>query len=222
MTIKAFNLKIPGSIRFWALLALALLAMSLFAELAEELEETHTFDFATYDFLIQFKADRLTQTAIDITSLGSVAVLTLFTLVLFIFLFGVNDRIGLFHLTVAMGGAALWPNLLKHIFVRERPDIALHLVKAGDFSFPSGHSFGAAAAYFTFAFFASRHFTKLSLEIISYTVACGVIVLVGLSRIYLGVHYASDVVAGVCAGVAWSCIVSGAFFHAYKVEKTHG
>ena len=230
MPIRKLRLKIPGSIRLWVLLATALLALSLFAKLAGELieslgpqgahEELPAIDRAVYNFLIHFKSDFVTQTAIDITALGSVAVLTLFTVVFLIFLYGVKDRIGILHLLTAMTGAAALPNLLKHVFERSRPDISMHLVKVGDFSFPSGHSFGAAAAYFTFAFFAARYFTKLSLEIMSYLVACTVILLVGLSRIYLGVHFASDVAAGVCAGVAWSCIVSGAFIHFYQVEKT--
>ncbi len=226
MLIKGLRKTIPGTVRLWALLAVALLAMAFFAKLGGELledggpqavhDDLHKTDRAAYDFLIQFKSDGLTQTAIDITSLGSVAVLTLFTVVFLIFLIGVKDKIGIAHLLVAMTGAALWPTLLKNIFGRERPDISLQLVKAGGLSFPSGHSFGAAASYFTFAFFAARYFDKFKLEVTAYILGCTVILLVGLSRIYLGVHYATDVVAGISAGVAWSSLVSAAFFRAYK------
>lgn len=230
MEIRGLHIKIPGTVRFWALLAVALLALSIFAEVAEEVlegrganatyEDLHQTDKAVYDFLIQFKSDRLTQTAIDITALGSVAVLVLFTLVLFIFLVAVKDKIGLLHLSIAMAGAGAWPVLLKNLFGRERPDLALHLVKVGDLSFPSGHSFGAAAAYFTFAFFAARYISKISLEVIAYVAACSVILLVGLSRVYLGVHYASDVIAGICAGVAWSSLVTGGLYYCYESSKS--
>lgn len=224
MPIGRFKLKIPGSPRTWILLAAILMCLSIFIQVAGEVVESRTdldddirsFDQAVYSFVISFKNDMLTQVFIDITALGSIAVLTLFTAIGVLYLMGSRDYVGVAHVSIAMLGAIGWPTLLKGIFARSRPDIAQHLVRVGELSFPSGHAFGSAVAYFTFAFFAARYIKSVKYETICFIIAGLLVFLVALSRVYLGVHYASDVVAGISAGVAWSCLVAGVFIYRYR------
>lgn len=209
---------LPGSPRLWVMLGVACLMGYGFVEVAEsvfdDLDEgdgSHAFDEDAAKFLQGFRSPRLTQVAIDFTSLGSSSVLALFAVVAFAAAFAARDRRGLVHLAVALLGAMLWPEVLKGLFERERPPGVLHLVPAAAFSFPSGHSFGSAACYATFAFFFARYVPRVSSEIICYTLAALIVLIVGSTRVYLGVHYATDVLAGVSAGAAWAFLVAAAF-----------
>lgn len=215
---RRFVVNLPGSPRLWVMLGVACLTGYAFLEVADfvfdDVDEggrSHAFDEAVAKYLQDFRSPRLTQVAIDFTSLGSSSLLAFFALVAYAAVFSVRDRRGLMHLTIAMFGAMLWPELLKGLFERERPPGVLHLVPAAAFSFPSGHSFGAAACYATFAFFFARYVPRVRSEVICYTLAAVIVLIVGTTRVYLGVHYATDVLAGLSAGAAWAFLVAAAF-----------
>jgi undecaprenyl-diphosphatase len=101
-----------------------------------------------------------------------------------------------------MAGAAVLDVVLKLAFHRVRPT-AYFGTSPGSFSFPSGHALGSLCFYGALAVILSAHITKKKTRAIIWTVALGIAGIIGLSRIYLGVHYPSDVLAGYSAGVVW-------------------
>ena len=101
----------------------------------------------------------------------------------------------------ALGGLAFYKPM-KHIFLRARPDTALHLVTQGGYSFPSGHSVTSAIFYGLLIYLLNRHCKNEKLKKILGAV-CGFLALaIGPSRIYVGVHWPTDVLAGWCIGGA--------------------
>lgn len=216
--------RLPGSPRLWVMLGSACLLAYWFTQVADfvfdDVEEgdanSLAFDQAVAGFLQQFRNAWLTQVAVDLTSLGSGSVLTVFALFAFSAVIGAKDRRGFVHLSIALLGAMLWPEYLKDLFERERPPGVLHLVTVTAFSFPSGHSFGAASCYATFAFFFARYVPRLGAEIYCYVLAAAIVAVVGLTRIYLGVHYATDVLAGIAAGGAWAFFLAAVFSLWYR------
>jgi undecaprenyl-diphosphatase len=183
--------------------------------------DTREFDESITQLFVQFRSDGLTQVAVDLTALGSVSVLGVFAVLAYAAILRRRDSVGFAHMTVALLGALQWPIVLKGFFERERPDALMHLVTVGDLSFPSGHSFGAAACYTTFAFFCARYLERRRDEVLCYLLALCIVAMVGVTRIYLGVHYPTDVLAGASAGGAWACFVAAAFSFWYG-KKTVG
>ncbi len=173
--------------------------------------DSREFDDSITQFFAQFRSEAVTQVAVDLTALGSVSVLAVFAVLAYAAILARRDWVGLVHMSVALNGALVWPSVLKDVFARERPDELMHLVTVGDLSFPSGHSFGAAACYATFAFFCARYLERRRDEVLCYALAVGIVVTVGITRIYLGVHYPTDVLAGASAGGAWAFFVAAAF-----------
>jgi undecaprenyl-diphosphatase len=149
--------------------------------------------------------------AVDFTALGSGTLLALATAVVFTMLVTTRDAFGAIQLATAGVGGGLLTDFFKHFFARPRPGAVEHLVHVASFSYPSGHALGTAAIYTSFAMIARRHLPRhLSREVlIGFTLS--MVVLVGLSRCYLGVHYFSDVLSGMMMGVGWSLVVAGLF-----------
>jgi len=140
----------------------------------------------------------------DFTALGGVGVLCLLTLlsVVYLWLQGLH-RIAIFTLLAILGGLLL-STLLKTGFDRPRPDIVTHGSLVYTSSFPSGHSMLSAVVYLTgAALLAMVHKTR---RLRIYLIGCAILttLLVGVSRVYLGVHWPSDVLAGWAAGSAWA------------------
>ena len=144
--------------------------------------------------------------ALDITSLGSATVLglTVFAVAGFLLLQGLWRR-ALFVTAASLGGWFL-NSALKQLFQRPRPDIVPHLREAMSLSFPSGHALTSAAVYLTLGalsmHIAQRRLTK------AYCMAMAMLAtaLVGTSRVYLGVHYPTDVLAGWLLGLSWALL----------------
>lgn len=145
----------------------------------------------------------------DITALGSVVVLSLFTLIVLTFLSLKRQwRAGAFLLISVLGASAA-SFLLKKLFSRPRPDLVAHEVWTGTSSFPSSHSMMSAATFLTLALLLARF--QRSRRLRTYVVGVGVVVAiaVGVTRVYLGVHWPSDVLAGFSLGIAWALACSG-------------
>lgn len=142
----------------------------------------------------------------DITSLGSTVVLLLITAAAVLYL-GLIRRWtdGLFVL-VAVGGGQLLSSLLKFGIERPRPDLVSHLAEVHTMSFPSGHAMLSAVTYLTLGSLLARLAPGRAAKIYVLAVAVLATLLVGISRVYLGVHWPSDVLAGWCAGFAWALL----------------
>lgn len=224
MNLRLLIANLPGAPRLWLMLLVACVLAYGYFEIVDDVfydplegdMEAREFDAKVADFFMQFRTARLTQIATDLTALGSVSVLVVFSMLAYAVIVARRDFLGFLHISVALLGALLWPVILKPYFGRDRPPMIDRLVTVGDLSFPSGHAFGAAAAYATFAFFCARFVRGGSAEVCCYVFACALIAVVAGTRIYLGVHYASDVLAGITAGGAWAFFVAVAFAFFYK------
>lgn len=203
-----------GPDRAFALL-LAAVALSLFAfvSLAGEVVEGDTRAFDTRLLLaLRTPGDLadpigpawLEEMVRDFTALGSTGVLTIVTLGAtgFLLIRG-RRRMAIFVLTAVIGGVLL-SNLLKIGFNRPRPDLVPHGVEVFTNSFPSGHAMMSAVVYLTLGNLLASAETTMTMRLFIMSFATMLAVLVGVSRIYLGVHWPSDVLAGWAVGACWA------------------
>jgi undecaprenyl-diphosphatase len=148
----------------------------------------------------------LRDAAIDITALGGGLVLTLVSLAVAGFIL-LHRRYGaLVLLILASSGGALLNALLKSLFARDRPTIVPQLVTAMHKSFPSGHAMSSATIYLALAVLLAGLTVRRRDRAYILGVALTMTFLSGLSRVYLGVHYPSDVLAGWAAGLVWALL----------------
>ncbi|MFK0691227.1 phosphatase PAP2 family protein [Mesorhizobium sp. IMUNJ 23033] len=142
----------------------------------------------------------------DITSLGSASVLVLITAAVIVYLLMIRRPATALLIFVAVAGGQVLSSLLKAGIDRPRPDLVSHLVNETSFSFPSGHAMLSAVTYLTLGSLAARFLHGRTTKIFVLCLAVLTTVLVGISRVYLGVHWPSDVLAGWCAGFAWAML----------------
>jgi len=142
----------------------------------------------------------------DLTALGSAPVLLIFVLAVAGALATRRQYHALGLLLAASAGGILLNNLLKGLFARPRPDLALRLTDVSSLSFPSGHAMQSAIIYLTLAAFLARLVQPRALKLYFVGFAFLLTFVVGVSRVYLGVHYPSDVLAGWMAGLAWALV----------------
>lgn len=114
-------------------------------------------------------------------------------------------------LALVMIGAVSLDHLVKWLVARARPPSMFQLVASTGWSFPSGHATESAAVYFGLAYIAGNQ-TRPAIKTVLYAIALVAVCLIGISRVYLGVHWPTDVVCGWALGGAWSVIVLGASF----------
>lgn len=211
-------MKVPRDRTELALLlgALALLVLvSAFARLAGAVAEGGTQQFDERVLTALRKADDpsrpvgpawLRSGALDITALGSPTVLGLavFAISGFLLLQGMR-RTAAFVFAASVGGWFL-NRALKQVFQRARPDVVPHLREVMSLSFPSGHAMTSAAVYLTLGALLMRIAERRVTKVYCMTVAMSVTFLVGASRVYLGVHYPTDVIAGWTVGLSWALL----------------
>jgi len=157
----------------------------------------------------------------DVTSLGGGSVIAMITAAV-VMLLVLQRKTHLMWLVLAsVTGGAIGSALLKEMFDRDRPSVVAHLARVTSASFPSGHSMISAVTYLTLGALLARS-TKDPLTKGYYIfIAVSLVLMIGLSRIYLGVHYPTDVLAGWCGGVAWAlfcAIIARWLQHRGKVE----
>lgn len=123
----------------------------------------------------------------------------------------------------AVIGAGLLDFFFKWAFDRSRPEAVPHLVQAFYYSFPSGHAFISSVLYTALAFLITKFISNKLLKLDIILITALVIFLIGFSRVYLGVHYPTDVIAGWLIGISWIslCWILSQIIAMYSVQKGH-
>ncbi len=143
----------------------------------------------------------------NITALGGWPVLTVFSLALAGALMVQKQWSFLLVLLAVVIGETVITGIFKDFFGRVRPDFLPHLTSASSKSFPSGHSASAAAVYLTFGLAIANMVKQRAIRRYALGASLAVVFLIGASRVFLGVHYPTDVIAGWCIGAAWASAV---------------
>jgi len=136
-----------------------------------------------------------------------VAVMTLVTLSVAGYLAMVRKHHAMWLVLVSSFGGLLISSLLKDIINRPRPQLVPHLSQVYTSSFPSGHSMMSAVVYLTLGSLLARLVPGRPVKVYCMFVAMALTFLVGVSRVYMGVHYPTDVLAGWTAGLVWALLV---------------
>jgi undecaprenyl-diphosphatase len=157
----------------------------------------------------------LHQAARDLTALGSLSVLLIFTLAAAGFVLLIGDRLAFVLILAATWGGQAVCLALKAGLNRSRPAVVEHWDDVATASFPSGHSMMSAVVYLTLAVMLAQFLKGRRLKSYVIGIAAGLTFLVGLSRLILGVHYPTDVLAGWTAGLVWS-LLCGFLASAYR------
>lgn len=175
------------------------------------------FDTWIYERVVSNMSQHMTLVMKHITNLGSFYTLVLITLIVYVLTWNNNKNAIVYGRVISINLITVWSanNALKLIFKRERPSI-LPLVHENTFSYPSGHAMVSICFYGFLAYLIIRNLNNRLLKIISVTIIAAIIIGVGISRIYLGVHYASDVLAGYAFGWVWLNLMIIAMERYYK------
>ena len=177
-----------------------------FADIAEDMSReaaTRLLDENTTAWFHAHATPALTRIARVITFFGSVGFVATASCSIAIFLMLRKSWYQLLTLTLAAGGGSLLNILLKHFFHRQRPVLENPLVTLASFGFPSGHTMGATLLYGSIAVFVAQSARSWRRRGSAVCVASLFVALVGLSRIYLGAHYLTDVLGAIAVGLAW-------------------
>lgn len=184
-----------------------------FVQLADEVREGEATGFDTAILLgLRNPADLsdpigpawLEEVARDVTALGSMAVLTGTTLAVAGYLWLAGKRRSVALVLCSVGGGIAVSTLFKRGFDRPRPELVPHMTEVYTASFPSGHAMMAAVTWLTLAAMLARVQPTQALKVYLFALAAFITVIVGVSRVYLGVHWPTDVLAGWTAGAAWA------------------
>ncbi|MBX3443933.1 MAG: phosphatase PAP2 family protein [Planctomyces sp.] len=218
MFMRRFPPPLLRLLRGWeprALAALLLLAIGAWVsvKIAGEVLEGDTFSFDRLLLeLLRSGTDPgalrgpgwLADVVRDATALGSVLVLTIAAGTAVIFLWLQRQRSTAIFLATSVVTGMLASAALKEFFDRPRPTIVPHLATVASSSFPSGHAMMSAVVYLTLGSLLMSVVAERRLKLFILAAAIGVTVLVGVSRVLLGVHYPSDVLAGWAFGLSWA------------------
>ncbi|WP_017716588.1 phosphatase PAP2 family protein [Kamptonema formosum] len=218
MGLKTKLLSILSTIRIAGLLQ-AGLAMSVFAWIAKEVlrKQTAAFDTAILMALRQTHTPLLDRAVVAVTFLGEPEFLLALCAGSAAVLLRDKRRSEATTLGIAAAGAVGLNYWLKHLFSRDRPALWDRIVDVGFYSFPSGHAMISMVVYGMLGYLLAKRFPRWRGLIVSSTVV--LIAAIGLSRLYLGVHWPTDVIAGYSAGVVWliACILSLEVWREYRL-----
>lgn len=180
---------------------------------------TGSIDAHIISFIQGFETPGLTGVMKLFTFIGSAKTVAVLSVLLLAFLYFVlKHRTELLLFVVVLGGTAVLNQGLKLLFHRERPDFH-RLIQETGYSFPSGHSMEAFALYGVLAFLLWRHIASRGGRVLLIVLSVAMTIIIGLSRIYLGVHYPSDVLGSYLAGGFWLFLSVWAFqwYREYKL-----
>lgn len=146
----------------------------------------------------------LAELARDVTALGGYLALTLITVFVWLFLRFERTKVTANRFVVTVTGGYFLNVLLKTVIARPRPDVVPFLTHINSPSFPSGHAMMSTVVFLTLGLMLSEIATRRAVRALAIASPLVIAAAVSLTRVYLGVHFPSDVVAGLCCGVAWT------------------
>lgn len=200
--------------------------IALFVGIASEVLEGDTLGIDRWLMLSLRSSDNpalpigpawLNEAMVEITVLGGTTVLTLLTMLAAFYLLARRKLALAAFLAVSIAAGAIFNALLKNLFLRDRPDLVPHLVEVSSASFPSGHAMNSAMVYLTLAALLVSVERSWRVRVYIMSVALFLITAIGISRVYLGVHWPTDVLAGWSIGAAWAVLCS---LVAHRLQKT--
>lgn len=186
-----------------------------FAEISDEVEEQDARSFdETVLLLFRDKHDLsraigpewFPEAMRDLTALGSNLILILLTLAVVVYLLIDHRFLAAIVTSLAVLTGVILSSLLKELFSRPRPALVPHNAEVFSASFPSGHSMLSAVVYLTLAALLVHFHDRRAHKAYIIFLAVSVSILIGVSRVYLGVHWPTDVLAGWCMGAAWAML----------------
>jgi undecaprenyl-diphosphatase len=199
------------------------LAMWVFASIADDVleKESQAFDTGILLALRYLHTPLLDRAMISLTFFGEPSVLLLLSLSLGIWLLLRGRQSEATTIAIAAAGAGSLNYLLKELFQRNRPLLWERIVDVEHYSFPSGHAMVSMVMYGLIGYLLATHFPRWRLFIITLTII--LISGIGLSRLYLGVHWPTDVIAGYAAGCVWliACIFSLETWDRYRSAQSY-
>jgi undecaprenyl-diphosphatase len=197
----------------------ALLFLGVFIRFSWSLRVDPQLDAMDRDVIVAIakaRSSAMNGPAVDITALGSAAIISLFSVLGVALLWLKKDFHAAAYLAVGSIGAGAGQAVMKQVFTRDRPTVVERLVSVDGYSYPSGHSLAATSFYLLLVFITWRHYpSKVDRAVILFGGAM-IIGAVAFSRVYLGVHYPSDVLSGMFLGTAWVCLLTAFFSRAQR------
>lgn len=200
------------NIKKYLKLTIAIITLIIFTYIAINVfkKEIFTWDTSIYNYLMQKRNIKLNELVIVFTELGGAIVITIITILLLIFTKKEHKKMILINVIFI----TLLNQILKIIFMRPRPEI-MRLIDENGYSFPSGHSMVSTAFYGLLIYLIYKNVKNKYLKWFGCIALSLIILGICLSRIYLGVHYASDVVGGLVFSIAYLII----YISIYKDEN---
>lgn len=217
LTFEFFGLKL------FAGLIGSIAAIFLFGWLAEEVFEGATigFDQTARNAVHETASPFLTDAMKVFSFLGSTVFLVALFLAVAAALYYLKHKRALVLFFITMAGEVVLLTALKLSFRRVRPEPFFDFALPSSYSFPSGHSLSSFCFYGVLAWLITARTENPGLKILVWMLAAALVLMIGLSRVYLGVHYPSDVLAGYAAGLVWVVTVAlGDFFLKRRVKKS--
>lgn len=219
----------PHTLKLMLWLALATFSLSMFLELSylihgiDSNSMIQQIDNRILLWAETLRSPILNIMMLDVTALGGLAFTVIFgftSVVLFIL---ARDPGAAVHFIITATGGYALSIFTKGLIARPRPDIIPKLIQVSGFSYPSGHAITISAVYLTLAILAGRHFKKTYERMVLFMLAVFLITIVCFSRIYIGVHYPSDILSGAFLGATWALALAALFakVHWKKHSRTH-
>lgn len=178
-----------------------------------------SFDVSIVHFIYAYRSPVLTTAMLGVTALGSATSFLILSIAVFLYLYKKQQKEAILFTFIFLSASGL-NLLLKIFFARPRPTL-MPLVIERSYSFPSGHSMNSLVFYMMLSYFVYRNTKNVKLTALISIFSLIIVGLIGLSRVYLGAHYPSDVLAGYATGILWctSIIMIEKYIHAMR-KKT--
>ncbi|WP_029053328.1 phosphatase PAP2 family protein [Sporosarcina ureae] len=208
------------SLRLLAVWIICILFTGFFAYIARSihLQTISSFDEPIIDFVQSAESPGLTSIMKLFTTIGSTTSVVLLAILTLGVLLWKKHRAQAVLFAIVLAGTGILNQVLKFIFKRERPDFN-RLIDIGGYSFPSGHTMMAFSLYTILAYILWRNVKNTGSQVVIIILAAMMIVMIAVSRIYLGVHFPSDIVGGVLASSVW-LFASIAFYQRFQRQRS--